>query len=121
MTGVGIDLYWAVGAASIGWPRDWTYIGTASMSSLAPSQVGKLALPWQPPSSGHFCFLARLHALDDPVRHEGRVSFDNNLCQKNVNVVEPTGGWIDQPGGHPQRAEWSRADQSHVRLDQLSH
>ena len=97
MTGINVDIYWAVGAASITWSTDGTYIGTATIASLAPGEVRKVSIPWMPATSGHYCFLARIHSAQDPVRHEGLVPFDNNLCQKNVQVIEPHGGWIDNP------------------------
>ena len=97
MTGINVDIYWAVGAASIPWPSGWTYIGTTTIASLAPGEVRKVSIPWLPATSGHYCFLARIHSAQDPVRHEGLVPFDNNLCQKNVQVIEPDGGWMDNP------------------------
>jgi hypothetical protein len=95
MTGIQVDLYWAVGAATITWPGDWTYIGTATIPSLAPGQVETANLPWIPSTSGHYCFLARIHASEDPVTFEGLVPFDNNLCQRNVQVIDPEQGRLD--------------------------
>ena len=91
MTNIEVDVYWSKGAVSIVWPGEWTYIGTATIASLAPGQVRVVNVPWTPPASGHYCFLERIEQLlQDPVRHEGLVAFDNNLCQKNVQVIETT-------------------------------
>jgi len=96
MTDIEVDLYWSDGAVAIVWPGGWTYIGTATISSLAPGQVRVVNVPWHPLVSGHYCFLERIHSAQDPVRHEGLVPFDNNLCQKNVQVIETTEqGWSD--------------------------
>jgi len=95
MTGIEIDLYWAAGAAAIPWPGGWTYIGTATIASLSPGQIRTASVPWHPTRSGHYCFLARIHAAQDPVTHEGLVPFDNNLCQKNVQVIDPEQGRLD--------------------------
>ena len=88
MTDIGVNLYWSNGAVAIVWPGGWTYIGTAIIPTLAPGQVAMVNIPWQPLTSGHYCFLERIHSSQDPVRHEGLVPFDNNLCQKNVKVIE---------------------------------
>ncbi|MCG2769761.1 MAG: hypothetical protein L6435_15485, partial [Anaerolineae bacterium] len=95
MTGIEVDLYWAAGAAAIPWPSGWKYIDTATIASLAPGQTGTVNTPWQPLVSGHYCFLERIHSADDPVMHEGLVPFDNNLCQKNVQIIDPEEGRLD--------------------------
>ncbi len=89
MTSIEVDLYWAAGAAAIPWPGGWTSIGTASIASLAPGASTVVSLSWVPPLSGHYCFLARVHSAEDPVRYEGLVPFDNNLCQRNIHVLDP--------------------------------
>jgi hypothetical protein len=89
LTNVDVGVYWAVGATSINWPNDWTYISTVTIPSLGPGQSRIVSVPWQPTASGHYCFLARIHAMLDPVQHEGLVPFDNNLCQRNVHVLPP--------------------------------
>ena len=89
LTNIDVNVYWAVGAAAIPWPGGWTLIGTANIPSLGAWQMITVDLPWQPATSGHYCFLARIHCADDPVRFEGLVPFDNNLCQKNVHVLDP--------------------------------
>jgi len=96
LTNVKVDLYWAVGAASIRWPDQWTYIGTATIPSIGAGQIRTVSVPWIPQSTGHYCFLARIHhATLDPVRHEGLVPFDNNLCQRNIHVLPPEEQWHD--------------------------
>jgi len=36
---------------------------------------------------GHYCFLTRIEASDDPITFDGWVPFDNNICQKNVQII----------------------------------
>ncbi|MGD8244836.1 MAG: VWA domain-containing protein, partial [Anaerolineae bacterium] len=95
MTSIEVDLYWAVGAASISWPADWNYIGTATIASMMPGEIATVNVPWVPSTSGHYCFLARIHADWDLVTFEGLVPFDNNLCQRNVQVIDPKQGRLD--------------------------
>lgn len=97
MTNIEVDLYWAVGAAAIPWPGGWTKIGTATIPSLPPWSTATINLPWHPLESGHYCFLARIHSAQDLVKHEGLVPFDNNLCQRNVQVLDPEETEHDNP------------------------
>jgi hypothetical protein len=36
---------------------------------------------------GHYCFLTRIEASSDPITFDGWVPFDNNICQKNVQII----------------------------------
>ncbi len=113
MTSIAVDLYWAAGAAAIPWPGGWTPVGTANIASLAPGASAVVSLPWIPPLSGHYCFLARVHSAEDPVRYEGLVPFDNNLCQRNIHVLDPESTHHDSsiiianPKGAPAHADVS--------------
>ncbi len=96
-TGVEVDVYFAAGAASIAWPSGWAFIGTTSVGTVGPGAQVIKSVPWQPTSGGHFCFLMRIRAPGDPVNHEGLVPFDNNICQKNVEVLDPESTKHDKP------------------------
>jgi uncharacterized protein YegL len=111
MNNVNVDLYWSENAASIPWPAAWTYIGTQTIASIAPGQSMVVNFPWHPTTAGHKCFLARIHAPDDPVTYEGMVPFDNNLCQRNLHATDPEQGRVDteikvgNPQGGPTHAD----------------
>jgi len=45
-------------------------------------------VPWTPAYTGHYCFLIRIESPDDQIRHDGFVPFDNNICQRNVQIIE---------------------------------
>jgi hypothetical protein len=86
-----VRAYDAAGAASIRWPDDWApELGSAQVAGLAQGASTVVAIPWRPAMEGHFCFLARIESTDDPIAHDGWVPFDNNICQRNVQVI--TGG-----------------------------
>jgi len=89
LTSINVKVYGAVGAASISWPNDWTYINQVTIPSLAAGQVRTVSVPWTPQTSGHYCFMAWISAALDPLEHEGLVPFDNNLCQRNIHVLPP--------------------------------
>jgi uncharacterized protein YegL len=103
MTNVNVDLYWAVGAAMIA-PGDWQYIGTQSIASLGAGLAQTVNFQWQPTVGGHTCFYAEIYASLDPISHKWLVPFDNNLCQRNLHVIEDEVGWSDNDVvvGNPQ-------------------
>jgi uncharacterized protein YegL len=103
MTNVNVDLYWAVGAAMIA-PGDWQYIGTQTIASLPAGQNQSVSFQWRPTIGGHTCFYAEIYASLDPISHKWLVPFDNNLCQRNLHVIEDEAGWSDNDVviGNPQ-------------------
>lgn len=85
---VTVSVYDTAGGANLRWPDDWVpEVGRATIDRLAAGATTVVAVPWMPPAAGHFCFLARISAPDDPIVSDGWVPFDNNLCQKNVQIV----------------------------------
>lgn len=90
---VVVNVYDAVGATSLRWPDDWApAIGRATVARIEAGQSTVVAVAWLPTMAGHTCFLVRLEAPADPIRFDGWVPFDNNLCQKNVQALEPGAG-----------------------------
>ncbi|MCP4164841.1 MAG: VWA domain-containing protein [Chloroflexi bacterium] len=91
------DVYKAPGAASIPWPGGWSYIDTISMGTIGPGATSVASTSWVASQTGHTCFLIRIRHPQDPVQYEGLVPFDNNLCQKNVQVLDPEQSEHDNP------------------------
>lgn len=90
LDGAVVNVYDAVGATSLRWPDDWApSIGRATVPRVPAGGDVVVAIPWVPTMTGHTCFLARLEAPADPIRFDGWVPFDNNICQKNVQIMEP--------------------------------
>jgi hypothetical protein len=93
---IEVFVYEAVGGTNLRWPDDWAPgIGSATVRSLAAGASTVVRVPWVPKREGHFCFLVRIQAAEDPIRLDGWVPFDNNICQRNVQIVSGTTG----PGG----------------------
>lgn len=90
---VVVRVYDAVGGTSMRWPDDWLpLVGEAVVARIAAGASATVIIPWRALGAGHTCFLARITADSDPVMAEGWVPFDNNLCQRNVQVLDPAGG-----------------------------
>jgi len=86
---VVVRVYDAVGGTSMRWPDDWMpQVGEAAIPVLAAGASAVVSIPWRAVGAGHTCFLVRISADEDPVVSEGWVPFDNNLCQRNVQVVD---------------------------------
>ena len=86
---ITVHVYDAKGAANLRWPDDWVpEIGTATIASLPAGQTAVVSVPWTPAVQGHYCFLTRIEALDDTITFDGWVPFDNNICQRNVQIIE---------------------------------
>lgn len=89
VSNITVHVYDAAGAANLRWPDDWMpEIGTATIASLPAGQVAVVSIPWTPSYSGRYCFLTRIEAPDDQITFDGWVPFDNNICQKNVQIIE---------------------------------
>lgn len=96
VTNIKVRAYAAPGATSIRWPDGWgPEIGVATIPSLAAGATTVVEIPWNPTIDGHVCFLAQIDAFQDPLRLPGWVPFDNNVCQKNVQVIEEAPQWSD--------------------------
>jgi hypothetical protein len=69
---------------------DWLpELGSARIDRLEPGRSAVVSIPWVPLTSGHTCFLARIDASTDKLTHDGWVPFDNNVCQRNLQVLDP--------------------------------
>ncbi|MCW5853138.1 MAG: VWA domain-containing protein, partial [Anaerolineae bacterium] len=100
---IQVHVYAAPGAASIRWPDEWVpEIGTDTLATLAAGATGTVKVAWTPSKEGHTCFLARIEAPVDPITADGWVPFDNNICQKNVQVIDagPTTSGVTVGNAH---------------------
>jgi uncharacterized protein YegL len=85
---ITVHLYDSPGASNLRWPDDWVpEIGTATIASLPAGQEAIVSVAWTPVLQGHYCFLTRIAAPDDPITFDGWVPFDNNICQRNVQII----------------------------------
>jgi hypothetical protein len=85
---ITVNVYDAPGASNLRWPDDWVpEIGTASIASLPAGQEAVVSVAWTPAAQGHYCFLTRIAAPDDRITFDGWVPFDNNICQRNVQII----------------------------------
>ena len=90
-----VDVYWHEPSAAIAC-GGWAIINATPIpvGTLAPRQSRWVKTPWVPPIEGHTCLFSRLWSSDDPVTVECDVPWDNNLAQRNVEVVELGGGGL---------------------------
>jgi uncharacterized protein YegL len=85
---ITVHLYDSPGASNLRWPDDWVpEIGTATIASLPAGQEAVVSVAWTPAAQGHYCFLVRIAAPDDRITFDGWVPFDNNICQRNVQII----------------------------------
>ena len=120
--GAKVKLYWAKGATALAWPTHWNgslavagqslgnYIGEYTLPAIQPGSAGLAVFQWRPPNPAnyvglstdplfwadephHFCLLARIEAIDDPIAPEtsdlgANVDNNNNIVWKNLSVVD---------------------------------
>jgi hypothetical protein len=85
-----VDVYWHEPSTAVAC-GGWAPINAAPIpvGSLAPGESKWLRTEWLPPLEGHTCLFSRFWSADDPVTAECDVPWDNNLAQRNVEVVSP--------------------------------
>ena len=66
---------------------DWPYIGQQTVSSLAPGATQIISVTWVPTRTGHTCLFDVLESAQDPVTQQCDVSWDNNIEQRNVDII----------------------------------
>ena len=87
-TNVTADLYWGNVALGFGWPGGWHHIGSVNIGDLPPGVTATQVISWHTPNiGGHFCFLVRTEADQDPIT-DNRVRWENNIAQRNFNIVD---------------------------------
>lgn len=83
----GIGVYWHEPATAIrcgGWAP---IAGPLPTGTLAPGESSWIKTTWVPPIEGHTCLFAVVSSEDDPMTYECDVPWDNNLAQRNVDIV----------------------------------
>lgn len=88
-----VNVYWHTPSPGI-ICGNWALINSTpiSVGTLAPGQSKWVKTPWVPPVEGHTCLFSRFWSGDDPVTFECDVPWDNNIAQRNVEVVDLEGG-----------------------------
>ena len=67
---------------------DWALIDTATIpSTLANTGTQLLKFSWTPTRTGHTCLFGEIVSDDDPVMHPCDIPWDNNLSQRNVEII----------------------------------
>lgn len=100
---VVVNLYWGDPTGGLQWPSSFHLIGTKTIHNLQPGQSADTPhspsdhLSWFPPSpvvNSHYCLLARLDCIDDPIEHpaENDIPGDNNIAMRNVTVIDNYSG-----------------------------
>lgn len=90
-----VKLYYAFASAGLGWPQDWHLIGESTVVNLGAGQSAIIdELPWDPPSTGHYCLIARVITDQDPITTAEGSNIDANtrnndeIAWRNVNTVD---------------------------------
>ncbi len=110
LTSGTVHLYYSKASTGLVWPSSWgnnypysEEIGTATITNLGPNQTTTVEIKWSnvpdpndfnDPDARHFCLLARLESVDDPMTFpEGPSVLDNtrnnnNIAWKNVSIMD---------------------------------
>ncbi len=85
---VEVNLYYTGFSPSI-YPHNWVPIDTLTLDEIDPNET-KIVGPflWTPPTTGHTCLFVRMMSAQDPIVQDYNVRYDNNIVQKNVNIVD---------------------------------
>lgn len=124
-----LKLYWSKASTGLGWINPWlggvvypptgasmgNPIGTLTIPEIEPGQEVILTFPWQVPNPAdyegdqdqwHFCLLARVESLTDPMTVNETTDLNlnvrnnnNNIAWKNITVVDVLPNNIANPGG----------------------
>ncbi|HEX6288860.1 MAG TPA: S8 family peptidase [Herpetosiphonaceae bacterium] len=99
ITGSGnLRFYVANASAGLAWPTNWTQIGVVA-ANVAPGATVDVKVPWNPPSTGHYCILVRWESAQEPMTY-GETSdvnyntrYNNNIAWRNMNIVNLKPNW----------------------------
>jgi ABC-type transport system substrate-binding protein len=90
-----VNVYWHEPSAAIVC-GDWALINPSPVpvGTLMPGQSTWVKAFWVPTIEGHTCLFSRSWSSHDLVTYECDVPWDNNIAQRNVEVVELGGGGL---------------------------
>ncbi len=68
---------------------DWAAIGGAQAIASTPANTGTqlLTFTWTPTRTGHTCLHGEIVSNDDPIVNACDIPWDNNLSQRNVDII----------------------------------
>jgi parallel beta-helix repeat protein len=76
----------------------WAPIGTQTIASTSANTGTQwLKFSWTPTRTGHTCLFSEIVSDDDPVMNPCDIPWDNNLSQRNVDII-PGGAGISGQG-----------------------
>ncbi len=79
---------------------DWATIGDKAIASTpAYSGTRLLTFTWTPTRTGHTCLHGEIVSTDDPVVNACDIAWDNNLSQRNVDIIPGGSGMGTQAIG----------------------
>jgi hypothetical protein len=92
-----VNVYWHAPSPGIAC-GNWALVNPEpiQVGTLAPGETRWVNTTWTPPIEGHTCFFSAFSSAEDPVTYECDVPWDNNLAQRNVEVLvlEDGGGGL---------------------------
>ncbi|PQJ61788.1 M36 family metallopeptidase [Photobacterium angustum] len=89
-----VEVYWAHASTGLTWPTGWTLLGTDTIGTLPVGADVQATVTWEPPTTGHYCLVARLINPQDPMSFPETASINyntrqnNNIAWRNMNVVD---------------------------------
>ncbi len=147
-----LKVYWSKASTGLDWPNHWVgfdcphdplvscgdelsdcqgTIVNIALPPIAPGQEVVQEIEWCPPDPGnypagdarHFCLLARIISVDDPMSNEqnnvhvvNNVLENNNIIWKNI-IVEPSDGrYKTAPTWQPVRVRMTNGAAGPIRL-----
>ncbi|MCP3982590.1 MAG: hypothetical protein GY716_25140 [bacterium] len=103
-----VRTYFSKAAASFDWDGDWVgdfpdgdVIGSQPVGVVAYGDEVVLEFAWTPVATGHFCLLARLDSVQDPMTFAEGINTltntknNNNIVWKNIFVVDQPVGVLE--------------------------
>lgn len=114
-----LKIHWAKANTAYSWPDYWDGtvkntnghplsggLQSLSIPAIAPGEEAIVAVPWVVPNPNlysnmnepwHYCLMARIESIDDPIHPEipdsgTNILNNNNIAQKNVHVINPFPG-----------------------------
>lgn len=85
-----VKLYYANPSTGFSWAAGhWTHLGDATITNIPAGGEKTDIIPWTPSGTGtgHRCLFVRIECSDDIITEDGNVRQDNNVTQKNINIV----------------------------------